>query len=142
MKPSLQFETQGILLQLLSRFLDLRNSKARNPVNIPSRILNAMNYVQTHLHLNPTVKELAERANQNEDYFSRQFLLHTGLRPLQYIRNKKIERAQYLITTTDKTFLEIATETGFANLPHFSNTFKKISHLTPGEYRNQSTLVK
>ncbi|MNG15004.1 HTH-type transcriptional activator Btr [compost metagenome] len=95
-----------------------------------------MSYVQLNLNKHITVAQLARRANQNQDYFSKKFLTHTGQRPMKYIHEKKIERAQYLIATTDKTLLEIALDTGFSNLPHFSKIFKQIVSLTPGEYRN------
>ena len=141
-KTHLKFENQGILLQLISRFLGSNGFKSDNSQSAPSKILDTMSYVQLHLDKNLTVAQLAKRVNQNQDYFSKQFLIHTGQRPLSYIHEKKIERAQYLIATTDKTLLEIAMNTGFSNLPHFSKTFKQIISLTPGEYRHQNSQVK
>ncbi|WP_255510483.1 helix-turn-helix domain-containing protein [Flavobacterium sp. GSA192] len=138
MKPHLKFENQGTLLLLFSRFLNTTNFKQTTPQGRPSKILDTMSYIQLHLDKNLTVAELAQRVNQNQDYFSKQFLIHTGQRPLNYIHEKKIERAQYLIATTNKSFLEIALDTGFSNLPHFSKMFKQIVSLTPGEYRNKN----
>lgn len=142
MKTHLKFENQGILLQLISRFLSSKDFKINNSQSVPSKILNTMSYVQLHLDENITVAQLAKRVNQNQDYFSKQFLIHTGQRPLNYIHEKKIERAQYLIATTNNTFLEIAMNTGFSNLPHFSKIFKQIVSLTPGEYRQQNSHLK
>jgi len=142
MKTHRKFENQGILLQLISRFLNDLNFKQNNRQATPSKFLDTMSYVQLHLSENLTVGQLAKRVNQNQDYFSKQFLIHTGQRPLNYIHEKKIERAQYLIATTDKTFLEIAMDTGFSNLPHFSKIFKQIVSLTPGEYRHQNSHLK
>jgi AraC-like DNA-binding protein len=142
MKTHLKFENQGIILQLISRFLSVKGFKQSALQTTPSKILDTMSYVQLHLSENLTVAQLAQRVNQNQDYFSKQFLIHTGQRPLNYIHGKKIERAQYLIATTDKTFLEITMDTGFSNLPHFSKIFKQIVSLTPGEYRHQNIHLK
>jgi AraC-like DNA-binding protein len=141
-KTHLIFENQGILLLLISRFLSSKGFKTNNSQSIPSKILDTMSYIQLNLSENLTVAQLADRINQNQDYFSKQFLIHTGQRPLNYIHEKKIERAQYLIATTNNTFLEIAINTGFSNLPHFSKIFKQIVSLTPGEYRNQNRHLK
>jgi AraC-like DNA-binding protein len=141
MKIHQKFENQGILLQFISRFLSDQNFKQKHTQTTSSKILDTMSYVQLHLSENLTVALLAKRVNQNQDYFSKQFLLHTGRRPLNYIHEKKIERAQYLIATTDKAFLEIALDTGFSNLPHFSKIFKQIVSLTPGAFRNQNGQV-
>jgi AraC-like DNA-binding protein len=141
-KTHLKFENQGILLQLISRFLSSTTFQFNYAQTTPSKILDTMSYVQLHLDKNLTVTQLAKRVNQSQDYFSKQFLIHTGQRPLNYIHEKKIERAQYLIATTDKTFLEIAMDTGFSNLPHFSKIFKQIVSLTPGEYRHQNSHLK
>ncbi|GGF05672.1 helix-turn-helix domain-containing protein [Flavobacterium limi] len=142
MKIHQKFENQGILLLLVSKFLNSASFKSIYPQIASSKILDTMSYVQLHLNENLTVMQLAKRVNQSKDYFSKQFLLHTGERPLHYIHKKKIERAQYLIATTNKTFIEIAIDTGFANLPHFSKIFKQIVSLTPGEYRNQNNDLK
>ena len=138
MKTSVQFESQGIILILLSRFVENLRFKSNKTGKIPSIILDAINFIQLHLGNSISVTNLAANANQNRDYFSRQFLKHTGQRPLNYIHEKRIERAQYLIVTTNKTLQEIAIETGFNNLPHFSKIFKKKITMTPGEYRNKS----
>ena len=141
MKTSGQFESQGIILILLSRFIESIRFKSLNMAKIPSVVLDAINYIQLNLGNSITINELAKNANQNRDYFSREFLKHTGQRPLSYIHEKRIERAQYLIVTTNKTLLDIAIETGFNNLPHLTKIFKKYLKTTPGAYRKQSLQI-
>ena len=134
-------ETQGIIMQLLSRFLAAKQSSSKHAQIIPSKILDAMSYIQMNLNQPLTIIHLAQRANQHQDYFSRQFLQYTGERPLNYIHEKRIERAQYLITTTNMIFTDIAGETGFNSLPHFSKIFKKVTGTTPDNYRKQNQSV-
>lgn len=131
-------ETQGIIFQLTSRFLTPETFKQNTLSTIPSKILDAISYIQVHLSQNLTVKFLSERANQHPDYFSRLFYQYTGERPLSYINDKRIERAQYLITTTSMPYSDIAKETGFENLPYFSCIFKKLTGITPGDYRRKN----
>lgn len=137
---SAYLETQGIIFQFVSRFLDSRRFKSKTPERIPSKILEAMQHIQVNLHENLTVNYLAEKANLHQDYFSRLFLKYAGQRPQRYLHEKRIERAQYLIATTNLSYLEIAEKTGFNDLSHFAKIFKKITSLTPGEYKNQNRL--
>jgi transcriptional regulator GlxA family with amidase domain len=128
-------ETQGIILQLVSRFLSADSSPSTPPHTIPSKVLDSISYIQLNLKETITIASLAKRANQNQDYFSRQFLQYTGERPLRYIHEKRIERAQYLLVTTDMPYLEITVETGFESLSYFSRIFKKVTGVTPKNYR-------
>ncbi len=137
---SVYFETQGIMLQLISRFLNSRRFKSKTPDPIPSKILESMRHIQMNLGENLTVNFLAERANLHQDYFSRLFLRYAGQRPLSYLHEKRIERAQYLIATTDLSYAEIADEVGFENSSHFSKVFKKVTSITPGDYKKQNRL--
>jgi transcriptional regulator GlxA family with amidase domain len=134
---SVYLETQGIILQLLSRFADTARIADKNEPMIPSKVLDAISFIQVNLQESLTVLDLAKRANQHPDYFSRVFYQYTGIRPLAYIHEKRIERAQYLLTTTNLSYAAVAAEVGFENLPHFSRLFKKVTSLTPGQYRQQ-----
>ena len=135
------FETQGIILQLISRFLDSNRFKAKSPTPVPSTILEVIRYIQLNLAENLTVSFLAGRANLNEDYFSRLFFKYTGQRPLTYLHEKRIERAQYLIATTHLPFTRIAEKTGFESISYFTKIFKKVTSLTPGAYKKQNGLI-
>lgn len=130
-------ETQGILLQLISRLSISELSTKKTPQIIPVKITDATKFIMLNLHLSLSVKFLAKRANQNAEYFSRLFEHYMGIRPLAYISEKRIERAQHIMATNSLTYKEIAEITGFRSLSHFSRTFKKITGLTPGNYQKQ-----
>lgn len=138
---SVYLETQGILQQLASRFLSIHSSKHSEHSIIPMKISETINYISVNLQHDLTVVHLATRVNQHTDYFSRQFKLHTGSRPLNYINEKRIERAQYLMATSSMNYSEIAVETGFSDVSYFSKTFRKVTGLSPREYKRQMYLV-
>jgi AraC-like DNA-binding protein len=130
-------ETQGILLQLISKFIGPEQLQKSDTTGIPSKVVDLLGFIQLNLGKPLTVKHLAKMVNQHPDYLSRLFLKLTGERPLSYIHTKRIERAQYLMMTTQLSLSQIAEATGFDNLPHFSKVFKKKTSLTPGQYREQ-----
>lgn len=134
---STYMETQGIIFTLISKFLTAETFDHQKEL-IPSKIMDAISYIQVNISKELSVNHLAERANQHPDYFSRLFKQSTGERPLDYIHEKRIERAQYLIATSHLPLEVIATETGFESMSYFSRIFKKITGMTPAQYREQS----
>lgn len=129
-------ETQGILYQMVARFTSPEILGRTKLQMIPVKILQSISYIAVNLHQPLSVKSLAEQVHQNPEYFSRLFLRHTGSRPLAYINQKRIERAQHLIMTTGAKYADIAALTGFECLSHFSRTFKKIIGVSPSGYMN------
>ncbi|MCX2475382.1 AraC family transcriptional regulator [Pedobacter sp. MC2016-05] len=125
-------ETQGIILQLVSRwFNDSQMQQLMASVNVPVKILDTINFISANLHLDLSVSFLASRANTNSDYFSRLFKKHIGKRPLRYVIEKRLERVQYLITNTKMTLSEIALEVGFHSSSQLSHTFKNVIGKSP-----------
>lgn len=131
------FETQGIILQLIARFLEAKLQFEPTCIAIPSKILDTINYIQLHLAEKLSLAKLSRRVNLSEDHFSRIFLRFTSRRPVTYIYTKRIERAQYLIATTNYSFTEIAEQTGFETITYFARMFKRVTTLTPGEYKKK-----
>lgn len=135
---AVQYETQGIIFQLISKFLKPEIFHKDRVTVKPSAVMDAIGYIQINLQTPLKVSHLADRANLNTDYFSRLFHRYTGQSPVNYILQKRIERAQYLIITTKKQQGEIAELTGFDNVYYFSKVFKKLTGLAPGAYKAQN----
>lgn len=130
-------ETQGILLQLVSRFTEPASFNIKEALHIPATIMESISYISLNLDHELTVNHLAERANLNRDYFTRLFKQYNGCTPIDFIHQKRIERAQYLIVTSQMTFPQIAQLTGFENVSYFSRIFKKITGTAPAKYKKQ-----
>ena len=138
---SIYMETQGILLQLVARFINPRIYRYHKKNDIPIKIIDTLSFILVNLHHKLSVAQLADRVNQNVDYFSRQFKIYTGKPPVTYINEKRIERAQYLLGTSRKSYLEIGEQTGFDTLSYFSKTFKKFTGMSPRDYKKQIYVV-
>ncbi|MFF5380091.1 helix-turn-helix domain-containing protein [Pedobacter suwonensis] len=130
-------ETQGILLQLMGRLLQPQLQRKPEERHAPAKIVETVGYILVNLHQELSVTSLASRINQHPDYFSRLFKTFTGQRPVSYILEKRIERAQYLLATSRLAYSEIATQTGFDNLSYFSKSFKKLTGMSPSTYKKQ-----
>lgn len=132
---SVSMETQGILWQLTAKFLQPSLSGDADHKIVPVKLAETLEYIQLNLFKELKVSHLAARINQNPDHFSRQFKHYTGTRPVNYIINKRVERAQYLMATTNMSYAEIAVKAGFQDSAYFSRVFKKITGMSPSNYK-------
>ncbi len=136
--PQAYVETKGIILTLLSRFILESEPTSIKDSSTYKKISDVVNYINQNLHTELTVDLLAGMSHMNTDYFSRAFKHQTGIRPINYIQSKRIERAQLLLVTTPKSIPEIASECGLSNLSYFSRLFKKVTGSSPGEFRKKN----
>lgn len=125
-------ESRGIVFQLLSRFFKQGQSKIEMEDN---RIAKTILYIRKHLNEAIELEKLAEISCLSKDYFIRLFKKELGTTPLQYINQKKIEKAQLLLITEELAVKEIAFQLAFDDYSYFNRLFKKTTGVTPQEYR-------
>lgn len=92
-------------------------------------------YIQQHQNEKITLAELARSVGMSVSTFSRNFEKALGSSPGEYITQIRITSACRLLEETDKTLTDIAQETGFYDLSHFTKAFKSLRGMTPGRYR-------
>lgn len=95
--------------------------------------------IERHLYTSVTVKELAALSGRSISTFKREFAEYYQGSPHQWMRDKRLERAAYLLFTTSKGIEQVAEESGYANSAHFARLFKQRYSLTPTEYRTEQT---
>ncbi len=125
-------ESRGIVFQLLSRFIKQGQSKIEMEDN---RIAKTVLYIRKHLNEAIELEKLAEISCLSKDHFIRLFKKELGTTPLQYINQKKIEKAQLLLITEELAVKEIAFQLAFDDYSYFNRLFKKTTGVTPQEYR-------
>lgn len=125
-------ESRGIVFQLLSHFFKYGQLRIEIEDN---RISRTVLYIRKHLNEAIELEKLAEISCLSKDHFIRLFKKKLGTTPLQYINQKKIEKAQLLLITEDLAVKEIAFQLAFEDYSYFNRLFKKITGVTPQEYR-------
>ncbi|HXD78405.1 MAG TPA: AraC family transcriptional regulator [Puia sp.] len=103
------------------------------------RELNIRDIVQRHLYSNITVKDLAELANMTLATFNRKFTEVFQDTPANYIKTKRLERARDLLQVSTLTISEIAFQTCFNDVSHFSRSFKQQFKVTPASCRERES---
>lgn len=83
----------------------------------------------------PTVRYFADKVCLSPNYFGDMIRKQTGQTASDYIQNKLIERTKEALLSTDSTMSEIAYGLGFQYPQHLSRMFKRVTGLTPGEFR-------
>jgi AraC-like DNA-binding protein/mannose-6-phosphate isomerase-like protein (cupin superfamily) len=80
---------------------------------------------------------IARDAGMSPDYFSRVFREQTGWPPSDYYQHRRIQHAANLLVGTGYSCTEIAHRLHFADGPHLSRTFKRLTGLSPRAYREK-----
>jgi AraC-like DNA-binding protein len=78
---------------------------------------------------------MAAAAHVSPRHFSRSFRKTFGETPHQYLISRRLERAQYLLRSTDETVAEICLDVGFSSVGSFTTTFTRHIGLSPTTYR-------
>ncbi|AWV98374.1 helix-turn-helix domain-containing protein [Arcticibacterium luteifluviistationis] len=134
-------ETSGIILQLMSRFVNTEIGSVRTEIAGINKMSEVLLFIHENYDSDLSVRKLASIVHHNEDYFSRLFLKFIGVRPLVYINRVRIERAQHLLLFSDLSINEIGYKVGFENRTYFSKIFKKLSGKSATAYRLESNQV-
>lgn len=89
-----------------------------------------------------TLKEAAAKACLTAPAFSHYFHSATRKRFVEYVVELKLSRAAQLLANTDWPIMEIALESGFANLSNFNRYFLRYWKVSPREYREKLRSVR
>src|SRR5439155_16588935 len=69
--------------------------------------------------------------------FDRRFIKATGNTPVEYMQRVKIEAAKKALETTRKYINEVMYEVGYSDVKAFREVFRKITGMSPLEYRSK-----
>lgn len=94
--------------------------------------------IESDLSSDLALSEIASTLNINASYLSTVFKKETGKTITSYVNEKRVELAQELLKTTNLQIQTIAQYCGIFDVHYFTRLFKKITGISPKEYRNEN----
>lgn len=135
-------QIEAVMREAEYKFADMvhrQKEKEELPHPIVGRVKD---YVFRNLQSEIKVSDMAEQFAMNPDYLSFLFHKSTGKTIRRYVLEEKVKAAQSMLMYTDNSLQEIAFALNFSSQSHFSTVFRKITGVTPREYRDMYTVEK
>lgn len=85
------------------------------------------------------VEDLAKEVNMSRSVFFKKMKGLTGLSPIEYIRERTMQKAAELLISGEYSVKEVSFMLGISDTKYFSRNFKKKFEMTPGEFKKKYT---
>jgi len=128
----------GSLMQVFSCIADLPGHVQKKYPKRTVYVKRAMSYIDNNFNLPLTVESVAQLLRLDRKYFCAIFKEETGLSPIQYIQNQRVNRACSLLKTTNHSVSEIGRSVGYEDLFTFSRMFRQQTGTSPSKYRQNN----
>lgn len=96
-------------------------------------------YIDRHYRDKLTLETLAEGCHGSPYHLQRTFKRVMRMTPTEYLGRRRIEEAQRALAESQRTVAEIARDVGIGSSAYMITLFKKITGVTPNEYRKMQT---
>lgn len=100
-----------------------------------TRLLPVIEYIDLHFADSFTLEDLSELIQVTPQHLCRLFRENMGLRPLEYVTQKRIRAAQEYLSGSQYSIAEISVLCGYDNVNYFYRMFRKYTGSTPAAYR-------
>lgn len=100
-------------------------------------VLQAQEFIEKNASGKLSVENLAKKLAVSRRSFDRRFIKATGNTPIEYFQRVKIESAKKQLEASRKNIQDIMYEAGYSDLKAFRDVFKKVTGLSPMEYRRK-----
>ena len=126
------------ILNLISGLTDKAKARmtGRRYTEVTTKIIN---YINDNYKNQAIVNELSGKLFFSRNYISALFKRDTGTTISKYIAEVRLSKAKQLLLETNSSISEIALDTGFFDISHFSRVFKEKYSESPLEYRKKYT---
>lgn len=114
---------------IMKRYEETQKNQEARPIRL------AKQYINENYNKAISLESVSNHIGFNPAYFSSMFKKSTGQNFMDYVIEIRILNARNLLVQTNQDVAEIAAKVGYTDLKYFSRIFKKLTNLTPSEYR-------
>ena len=115
----------------------IAQNKLRDSISGTNVVSKVITYMNEHFTEQISLESVAKAIGYNANYLSHCIQKLYGLNFCTALASLRIERARYLLTSSDKSITEICYECGFGSERTFLRQFKSIIGFTPSVYRQK-----
>lgn len=140
---TLEYKPDFCIPPIISLLYDLRNSvcsmnKQLSFSNLTYNpyVKNALEYIHENYHKPITLEHLANHLKINKCYFCNILKKETGRTYSEFLNHVRIEKSKELLLDRSLSVLEVSLSIGFNNQNYFNTVFKRLTNMTPMEFRN------
>ena len=113
-----------------------RNSTRALNISDP-HVMNILRFIDSRYNHEITMNDIFQLVPLSRRSVEMRFKKATGMTIYQYILYVRIEHLAYLLSTTDKAYIDLAYEVGFRDYANVARTFRKYKGCSPLEYRRK-----
>ena len=130
---AIEKEFVKLLTKLMKRIEKAKEMESRRIIE------TAKAFIETHITQEISLKMVAEHISLNPVYFSALFKRETGWKFTEFVTDKKMKKAEYLLVhSPQKRISDIAWELGYEDVKYFNRVFKNRNQMTPSHYREKN----
>ncbi|MCJ7840484.1 response regulator [Lederbergia sp. NSJ-179] len=127
----LQRMVKQALLRLTNRIFHLHFSSQQDRIDV------AKKYIDLHYKEQLTLEDVSEFVQLSPPYFSKLFKTRTNRSFIEYVTEVRVNKAKELLVNPDVNVKEICFDVGYKDPNYFSRVFKKVTGLSPSEYKGK-----
>ena len=103
----------------------------------PNLLSSTMDWALVNLNKTITIEQLAEKAGMSRRSFDRHFKSGTGLSPLQWLLQQRLQLVQHYLEQGQHSIEQICDLTGFGSSLNMKQQFQKQFGISPRQYQRQ-----
>lgn len=111
-------------------------TRAANTMSSDDPVQQAMKYISTHLSSDLSLQRIAREVHLSPSHLVRLFRMRLNHSPHEYIMLMRMDRAKYLLKTTDLPVKAVAAEVGYKTESSFTGAFTDKIGIPPRRFRN------